>query len=101
MRLARSEGRLTKWRELAAELTPRDLAELQAYYLVEPWGPERDDLRAAMNTLTLTGAWTELSEQAREEIVRHLTSYTGDAPAERPASPNAMAAAARAALPGV
>jgi hypothetical protein len=37
-------------------LTSRDIAEWQAYYLVEPFGESRADLRAAITACTVANA---------------------------------------------
>ena len=34
--------------ELLARVSARELSEWQAYYTLEPWGEERDDLRAGI-----------------------------------------------------
>lgn len=57
MRLARSEGRITKWREVLKENTFRDLQILAAFYQLEPWGEERADLREATMTSVLAKVW--------------------------------------------
>lgn len=58
MRIALSEGRLTRWRDLYDELTPRDLAELSAFYAIEPWGDDRADMRTGFQNSILVGALT-------------------------------------------
>lgn len=73
MRLALSEGRITKWRELYDELTPRDLAELDAFHRLEPWGDARDDLRHAVMTATIVAAIS-----GREIEITKLAHYLGD-----------------------
>lgn len=73
MRLALSEGRLTRWRALYDELTPRDVAELDAFYRLEPWGDTRDDLRQAVMTATVVAAIS-----GHELDVTKLAHYLGE-----------------------
>jgi hypothetical protein len=58
MRIALSEGRLTKWEDLLDELDARQLQVLQAYYQVEPWGDERADLREATMAAVVAHAFS-------------------------------------------
>lgn len=39
--------------ELLARISSRELAEWMAYYRIEPWGEERDDLRAGIVASTV------------------------------------------------
>lgn len=90
-----SEGRLSKWRQLLHEMTPRDLAVLQAYYRIEPWGDERADLREATMAAVLAYAF------CGSEVEPHkLANYLGNEPDDEPVSPNAVAAMMRGAFPG-
>lgn len=73
MRLALAEGRLTKWRDLLDELTPRDLTILDAYSRIEPWGDRRDDLRVAVMTAFLASA-----SSGQEIDPNLLTKYLAD-----------------------
>ncbi len=70
IRLAHSEGRITKWRELYSELTPRDLTILEAYAKRSNRGATGAlDLVEASMTSILAAAFngSELnSERARE-----------------------------------
>lgn len=88
MRLALAEGRITKWRELYDELTPRDVAELDGFYQLEPWGDRRDDVRQAVMTATIVAA---ISGQQID--VQKLSKYLKEEPRE--ISPNAAAAMLR------
>lgn len=56
MRLALSEGRLSKWKELRDELTPRELTELIAFWDLEPWGDRRADIRSALMAATISAS---------------------------------------------
>lgn len=40
-------------------LTRRQLVECQAYYQLEPWGPERDSWHAAQITTAIMQPWTK------------------------------------------
>ena len=40
-------------------MTQRQLAEAMAYYRLEPWGPERDELHAAMICAETIRPWTK------------------------------------------
>lgn len=73
MRLALSEGRITKWRELYDELTPRDVAYLDAFHKLEPWGDARDDVRQAVMTSVLVAALN-----GADVDVAKLANYLGD-----------------------
>lgn len=89
MRLALSENRLTKWRQLYDELTPRDLAELEAYQRLEPWGDIRDDARMAIMTAAVIAAVT-----GQEIDIAALANYMGS-DEEKVASPDSVAAMMR------
>lgn len=40
-------------------LSPHDLAEAQAFYQLEPWGPERDSWHAALIAMACTQPWSK------------------------------------------
>lgn len=41
------------------KLTQRQMAEAMAYYQLEPWGPERDEIHAAMICHTVASQWSK------------------------------------------
>jgi hypothetical protein len=92
MRLALAEGRVTKWRALYDELTPRDIAELDAFYQLEPWGDARDDVRHAVMTSTLVAA---ISGRKIDALL--LSRYLGNGVQE--VTPDAMSEMMRRAYP--
>jgi hypothetical protein len=92
MRIALSEGRITKWRELYHELTPRDVAELNAYFQLEPWGEVRADMREAVMTSAI------LAGQGHKIEPAELCKYLRDEE-EKEQSPNAVAAMMRQKFP--
>lgn len=69
-KVARSVGRLDWW-NLFAEMTPYEIAHTQALWGLEPWGDDRADLRAAVNTASASG----VSEGKFVEAVQELSSY--------------------------
>lgn len=100
MRLALSEGRLSRWEELLDELTPRQLVVLQAYYQVEPWGEARADLREAVMATSVAAAVSVRPIRKGDAIkrVESLCNYMGGEEPETQ-SPNSMAAVMRGAFP--
>ena len=46
-------------RELLARIDSRELSEWQAYYGINPWGPERADLRAGVIASTTANCMSE------------------------------------------
>lgn len=58
MKLARSEGRASRWEELLDELTPHQLQVLYAAELVDPWGEEREDRRVAILATTIANSFS-------------------------------------------
>lgn len=40
-------------------LSPLQLAEAMAFYQIEPWGPERDELHAAMICMAVASPWSK------------------------------------------
>lgn len=96
MRLALSEGRLSKWRELRDELTPRELTELIAYSSLEPWGDRRADIRQALMTSLLINA-----TNGAQVDLHKLTNYleADEADSEQFVSPDAAARTMTGAFP--
>lgn len=43
--------------ELSDRLSYRELLEWMAYYELEPWGAERDDLRSGISTAAIVQMW--------------------------------------------
>jgi hypothetical protein len=101
MRLAESAGRLHEWREIGSQLTPQQLAELQAYRQLYPWPDEREDIRGAWFTAMLMSAWGkdvdvgELWSNLAGYMDRIRDSQSGD----DVLSPNATAMALMGAIP--
>jgi hypothetical protein len=96
MRLADDAGRLHEWRTLAAELTPQQLAELQAYRRLYPWQDDRDDLRHALMTSVVAGAWG--GEVDVGELAMYMEKMREQSLEENVLSPEAAAAMMRGLL---
>lgn len=77
MFLSRSMGRLDV-ENVWAELTPYRLSLWRALYELEPWGEERADTRAALNTLTMATAVSisPLGDESANDAMRELQNYT-------------------------
>lgn len=78
MRIAHSEGRLSKWEDLLDELDGRQLQVLQAFYQVEPWGDERADLREATMAAVLVKAFNG-AEVDPNKLAHYLGSESEEA----------------------
>lgn len=104
MRLALSEGRLTKWQDLLEELTYHDLAVLEAYYKIEPWGEARADVREAVMATSISASLSigEVSGEQFADRVEMLLGYLSpDAEKKQQfSSPNEAAANFRQIFPG-
>lgn len=96
MRLALSEGRLSRWKELRDELTPRELNELIAYSSIEPWGDRRADIRQSLMTSLLINA-TNGNQIDLQKLTNYMESTEDDT--EVFVSPNAAAATMSLAMP--
>jgi len=92
--LARSVGRLD-FDNVYYEMSPFEWSVHQALAVIEPWGEDRADLRAAVNTVRhLIANSNEPSEDAIEEELRSLSGYLRiNRPPERILSPAEAAAA--------
>lgn len=75
MRLARQEGKTHPLAavEILGELTPYELAIQIAMEKVDPWGPQRDDMRDAWNTLNIISSTR--SEAFTESEIKNLTRF--------------------------
>jgi len=71
-------------RELLTRCDSRELTEWLAYYQIEPWGEERADLRAAINTTVLANVNRGKSQRAYkiEDFMPDFDAAAGQA--ERP-----------------
>lgn len=69
-KVAFAAGRVDFW-NLENELTPSELVALQVLYSIEPWGEDRADLRAAVNTTVSAG----VAQDAIENAIAGLTGY--------------------------
>lgn len=67
-------GRLDWWR-IKDEHTPFEWACQVARSIVEPWGDERDDLRAAWNTLKLMQFGEKPTDEELAGILDNLRFY--------------------------
>lgn len=69
----------TDWQNLVAEHTPYELAVLQTYENIEPYGERRADLRMAVQTLNLLQAQAskQFTPEQTEKIVAGLVNYLG------------------------
>lgn len=107
MRIALSEGRISRWGEVLSELTPHDLQVIQAYYQVEPWGEDRADLREATMAALVAGAMSG-AEVDPNDLKNYLSTDDGkdDRRAKQHSgkrnwpSPNSVAASMRQMFPG-
>lgn len=73
-RLARAAGRVhpQDWLSFYESHTPFEWQLQETLAVVDPWGDERDDLRAAVNTMI---AIPHSDEVDRMEVMEHLTGY--------------------------
>lgn len=78
---ARSVGRLDWW-NLFAGMTPYEIAHTQALWGLEPWGDDRADLRAAINTVAAAGVPGEKIGEAVAELSSYLPIMQDDATRE-------------------
>ena len=103
MRIALSEGRLSRWEDLLSELTYHDLQVLEAYYHIEPWGEERADLREAIMATSIASSFAvgEIDPDEYVERVEKLAGYM-EREESKPkfVSPNAAAMTMKTAFPG-
>lgn len=60
-------------------LSPQDLAEAQAFYRLEPWGPERDSWHAALIAMSCIQPWSKQRLQMRDFVLTFV-------PKEKPKS---------------
>lgn len=95
MRVALSEGRLSKWEQLLDEIDPRQFRILEAYYRIEPWGPARDDVRQAVMTAVLVKAMN-----GAEVDIDKLADYLAKPESQHIISPQAAAELMERALRG-
>ena len=88
MRLAESEGRLTRWRDLMAEMTPHDLVEIHAYTQVvgAPW---RRQLHADVASTFLLGSAFSSKFPGGEQVHRAMSL---EEESEQEMTPDQMAA---------
>lgn len=88
IRLSLHVGRLD-WENVLNELTPRQLHVLMAYTELEPWGDDRHDLRAAVNTQGVMAAMGAKNVDINP-LARYLEIHESDA--VDAASPDSAAA---------
>jgi len=100
MRLALSEGRLSKWQQLLEELTFHDLRVLQAYAKIEPWGDKRADMRDAWNTANIMGALTVGEPPDPNKLIQYMAGED-EQKSDEFVSPNAAAASMAQMFPGL
>lgn len=51
-------------------LTPQQLAEAQAFYRLEPWGPERDSWHAALIAMACMQPWSKKRLQIKDFVLQ-------------------------------
>ncbi len=98
MDVALSEGRLSKWEQLLNEMTYHDVAVLQAYAKVHPFGERRTDIRDAWNTAIIAGSLSG-SPPEPGEIIKYLAEE--ESKDDGFMSPNAAAATMAQAYPNL
>jgi len=91
MRLALSEGRLSRWKELRHELTPRELTELIAFSLIEPWGDRRADIREALMAAVIASSFGG-EKVDLDRLTNYMESDQSEESSGEFQSPNAAAA---------
>lgn len=69
-KLARLMNRVGDWWNIKGEHTPYEWAMQQAMFLVEPYGEDRADLRAAHNTIAMCLA--QASAMPSEEVIAEV-----------------------------
>lgn len=91
--MARSVGRLD-FDNVYYELSPYEWSVHQALFVVEPWGEDRADLRAAVNTVRhLLENSSEASDEVIQDEIQNLAGYLKiNKPPERILSPAEIAA---------
>lgn len=57
-------------------LTRRQLAECQAYYQLEPWGPERDSWHAAQIATAVQQPWSKRRIKIETQVLKFGPSHT-------------------------
>ena len=91
-KLARSVGRLD-FDRLYYELSPYELSVHLALFEIEPWGDDRADLRAALNTIKQVAAFTgESDDNVLQEVFEGTARYLAvSKPPEKILSPSEIA----------
>lgn len=100
MRVALSEGRISKWQSVLQELTHHDFQVLQAYYHIEPWGEDRADLREATMASVIVCGMTG-AEVDPNELKDYLRVDETKEKRKAWPSPNSVAASMRQMHPGL
>lgn len=75
--MARSVGRLDFW-NVFGEMTPYEIAVTHALWMLEPWGDDRADLRAAVNTLAASATKDTDTKEAMESLTGYLKVQSDD-----------------------
>lgn len=73
--------------ELSDRMSYRELIEWMAYYELEPWGAERDDLRSGISTAALVRMW---AGKNAKKITPTMFMPFYDAPPKHAKSPEQM-----------
>ncbi len=100
MRLALSEGRLSKWEQLLDELDYHQLRVLQAYARIEPWGDKRADMREAWLAAGIMGSFCGEAPDPNK-LMQYMTDGSEMAPTDQFVSPNAAATTMAQMFPGL
>jgi hypothetical protein len=90
---------LSKWQQLLEELTYHEIAVLQAYAKIEPWGEKRSDMREAWLAAAIMGS---LGGEAPDpnKLMQYMAK--DDEPADEGfVSPNSAAASMAQMFPGL
>lgn len=101
MDIARSEGRISRWKELLTELTPPEIRVLQAYYQIKPWGEERADLREAVMAASVASA-VSMQPTTKDRFIQRVTAlanYYGGGDEEKFQTPAQAAMQMKSAFP--
>ena len=73
-RLARETGRVhpLDWVEVYESHTPYEWLVQECLAIVDPWGDDRDDMRAAINTMAALPAGDYDRDEVRDALVAYL-----------------------------
>ena len=84
---------------MLASMRPSELGRWLAFYRLDPWGAQRDDLRAGYIAATLAPAWLKKASGAAFQASDFLPQF--DVPAAEDIDHKTLSRQLRAALGGI